>query len=129
MWLASEEKSLQCATFTDTHKHCSSPFTFLSTKCIKMKGRGGSQKAGNFFFSMLSQKLLKLQYNKCWKTERLKGYQFGRSTKNCGRRSNLFHSSLAIKINLCSTAAKVSQDEAFIPQLFTSMKIEENLRV
>lgn len=94
-----------------------------------MKGRGGSQKAGNFFFSMLSQKLLKLQYNKCWKTERLKGYQFGRSTKNCGRRSNLFHSSLAIKINLCSTAAKVSQDEAFIPQLFTSMKIEENLRV
>lgn len=128
MWLASEEKSLQRATFTDTHKHCSSPFTFLSTKCIKNEGKGGGRRLG-FFFSMLFQKLLKLQYNKCWKTERLKGFQFGRSTKHCGWRSNLFHSSLAIKINLCRAAAKVSRDEAFIPQLFMSMKFEDNFSI
>lgn len=40
-----------------------------------------------------------------------------------------FVSSLAIKINLCSTAAKVSCNKAFIPQLFISMKFEENFRV
>lgn len=38
---------------------------------------------------------------------------------------NLFHSSLAIKIYLCSTAAKVSHDEAFTPQFFISMKFEK----
>lgn len=93
-----------------------------------MKGRGRGGRLG-FFLSMLFQKLRKSQYDKCWKTKRLKGFQFGRSTKNCDWRSNLFHSSLAIKINLCCTAAKVSHDEAFIPQLFISMKFEENFRV
>lgn len=30
---------------------------------------------------------------------------------------------------LCSTAAKVSHDEAFIPQLFISMRFEKNFRI
>lgn len=59
------------------------------------------------------------------KTQRILIWQI---KKNCGWRSNLFHLSLAIKIYLCSTAAKVSHDEAFIPQLFISMKFEKKIQ-
>lgn len=53
-----------------------------------------------------------------------KEFDLADQQKNCGWRSNLFRSSLAIKTHLCGTAAKVSRDEAFIPQLFISMKFE-----
>lgn len=107
MWLASEEKKLTRCNF---HRYPQTlPFTihisFNEKYKKERKGREGGRLG--FFLSMLFQKLLKLQYNKCWKTERLRRFQFGRSTKSCGWTSNLFHSSLAIKRNLCTTAAKV----------------------